>query len=729
MALVGAVIAAPQTTTTAGAQGWGGFTATSVPSTLEAGGPNASPAFTAAITDDLGGSGVDLFVSNHAKSSEWLTDWDGSAKVFKDGVRAPGQVDSHGAAFTDIDGDGDDDLIESSGRTHITRVFKNTGGLLTEINNHGLEDVDGRGRTVLMVDINNDGAMDVLIVNLDRTLLSEKNPPAADPAEPSELYLNNGSGTKWTKVADPNTVIDNGNLRYAHVTTTGPGMEPVIITSNSAQFAVDTVQTDSATLISAVNPVNRSEFLANNATRMRDIALGDMDGDLKPEFIVARQDDRLADENSQVGLLPIGIGQVSTSSFDSRMINAVSGSEKADNCRSVALADYDNDADLDIFGGCAMLESGQTMNIILLNNGKGVFTLGAASLVPATGANTATVAVNADFNQDGWIDTYVGGGYDDQDGEDYIFMNKGGTSNHWLEIDLVGSNPDVIGAQVFVGTDKWQVRETGHRVHRGQDMKTLHFGLGSQTAIAPLQIMWPDGTFETCTVSGGVDKRVTVTQGSSSCSTQTKSGLVAAVSTAPDKTPVALCNGLPVTVDLSKGEKPTAGDDVIRGTSGADTINALGGNDTICSLQGNDTINAGDGFDKVFAGLGSDTIVGGKGNDKLVGGPGNDLIQGGKGNDRIQGGDGGDELWGQDGLDRIAGGNGNDTLRGGRFADELLGQLGRDALYGNEGEDVLKGGAWIDFFDGGPARDGCTLSDPSGAIEVRISCETGVFGL
>ena len=745
MALVAAVVAAPQATTTAGAQGWTGFTATSVPSGLTGGLANDSPAFTAAITEDLGGAATDIFVSNHAEASEWLIDWENTAAVFGGQGQATGTADSHGAAFSDIDGDGDDDLIETSGRTHITRVFKNNAGVLSEISGHGLEDVRGRGRTVLMVDVDDDGDMDALIANLDRTDLDcddgdtdtdpatpecfDGGPP--DAAAPSELYLNNGSGTTWTKVADPTTVLDNGNLRYAHVTTTGPGIEPVIITSSSAQFAIDTIQTDSATLVSAINPVNTSSFAAQNANMMRDIALGDLDGDLAPEVVVARQDDFLATGTQDfLGELPIAIGQVSTSSLVSKVLQPVSGDLLADNCRTIAIADYDNDGDLDIFGGCAMLEKPQTRNIMLLNDGNGNFTIGSSALVPATAAGgTATVVVNADFNEDGWIDTYVGGGYDTQKGEDYIFLNQGGTSNHWLEIDLVGSNPDAIGAQVFLGTNKWQVRETGHRVHRGQDMETLHFGLGSQTAIAPLEIMWPDGTFETCTVEGGVDQRVTITQGSASCDTQTKSGMLAALGTTPDTTPPLFCNALQVTVDLSKGDVPTEGDDVIRGTSGPDTINGLGGNDTICSLQGNDTINGGDGFDKVFAGQGADSIIGGAGNDKLVGGPGNDTIMGGNGNDRIQGGDGADELYGENGLDRVAGAAGNDILRGGKFADELLGGLGRDDLFGDQGDDVLKGGAWIDTFDGGAGSDGCTLTDPSGNPEIRISCETGVFGL
>lgn len=194
------------------------------------------------------------------------------------------------------------------------------------------------------------------------------------------------------------------------------------------------------------------------------------------------------------------------------------------------------------------------------------------------------------------------------------------------------------------------------------------------------------------------------------------------------KNPPVLCGGAVVTVDLSEGETPTEGDDVIRGTSGPDIINALGGNDIICSLQGDDTINAGDGFDQVFAGDGADSVAGGIGNDKLVGGSGNDEILGERGNDRIQGGAGADELDGGSGSDRIAGGTGNDVLRGGTFADELLGGLGRDQLFGDEGDDVLRGGAWIDVMNGGPQNDGCTLTDPSGLVETRVSCETGVFG-
>jgi len=612
---------------------------------------------------------------------------------------------------------------------HNTRLFKNNGGVLAATSAGGLEDFDGRGRTVLMVDIDGDSDMDALIVNLDRTLVPDPN--GVGP-QPSELYLNNGTGTAWTKVADPNQVLDDGSLRYVHLTSTGPGQPQVVLTSNSFAFAIDTIRTNVNGLVADPNPVNTTAGVNDNASNIRDIALGDIDGDLAPEWVAARQDD--FDMNGLTGTLPIGFGEISKSSLVTDDITDISTSALADSCRTVALADYDNDADLDIFGGCAFNEGGQTQNIVLLNDGAGNFTIAPAAQVPAFPANnTATVAVNADFNDDGWIDTYVGGGYDSQPGEDMIYLNGGG-SNNYVKVELVGDNPDAAGAQVFVGTNKWQVRETGHRGHRGQDMKELHFGLGSQAQIAPVEIMWPDGTFERCSVAG-INQTVTITKGGPDCEAQTQSGLLANLAGAPNMTPVGppttalTCNNLPVTVNLAAGETPTAGADVIRGTSGPDVINGLGGNDTICSLAGDDVINGGDGFDKVFAGGGNDTINGDAGNDTLIGGSGNDTINGGIGNDRIQGGDGVDTLNGDGGPDRITGGNGNDIIMGGTHGDDLYGNLGRDQINGDGGNDVIRGGAWKDTMNGGNGTDGCTLTDPGGLTETRVNCETGVFGL
>ncbi|MGI9600635.1 MAG: S8 family serine peptidase [Acidimicrobiales bacterium] len=228
----------------------------------------------------------------------------------------------------------------------------------------------------------------------------------------------------------------------------------------------------------------------------------------------------------------------------------------------------------------------------------------------------------------------------------------------------------------------------------------------------------------------------------------------------------SFCNGLPVTVDLSLGQSPTANDDVILGTAGPDTIVAGLGNDTVCSLGGDDTVNGGAGNDWVDAGAdndivfgldGADTLEGGAGDDQLLGFAGDDILSGGSGadilnggadNDSLDGGDHNDQLYGQggddtadggsgddfiigvDGTDELDGGPGNDVVNGGPGGDTLNGSTGDDVLYGLAGDDTLNGGddndsvfgqLGSDTIDGGAGDDALwgneqddTITDPSG---------------
>jgi len=166
-ALVAATVVAPSATT-AGAQttAWGGFTAISAPSNVNENDFNESAAFSAAVTEDLGGDDVDLWVNNHAESSETLVDFAGgtaTASLFASVDRITqandpaNESDSHGGSFSDIDGDGDEDFIETSGNGSVTRIFENNNGVLEA--SATLGSAGQRARTVLMVDIDNDGDM------------------------------------------------------------------------------------------------------------------------------------------------------------------------------------------------------------------------------------------------------------------------------------------------------------------------------------------------------------------------------------------------------------------------------------------------------------------------------------------------------------------------------------------------------------------------------------------
>ena len=177
------------------------------------------------------------------------------------------------------------------------------------------------------------------------------------------------------------------------------------------------------------------------------------------------------------------------------------------------------------------------------------------------------------------------------------------------------------------------------------------------------------------------------------------------------------CNGSVVTVNLSYGHVPTAGDDVILGTPDADVIFAGTGNDIVCAGGGNDRVQgqAGDdvilgeaGIDYLRGGDGDDVVDGGIGNDRLFGDTGSDLLLGGDGRDVIRGGAGADTIEGGLRNDRLSGNAGADIIRGGNGRDTILGHVGDDTLFGGGGNDRIYGGGGNDRLNGQVGRDRCS---------------------
>lgn len=173
------------------------------------------------------------------------------------------------------------------------------------------------------------------------------------------------------------------------------------------------------------------------------------------------------------------------------------------------------------------------------------------------------------------------------------------------------------------------------------------------------------------------------------------------------------CLGRPVTVNVSLGELPTAGPDVILGTSGADEVSGLGGEDVVCGLGGADRIDGGDGDDLVDAGAGADLVASVAGSDASRGGPGVDTVSYaaatagvaldlGVTTEQDTGGAGRDIVTG---FESAVGGSAADVLRGTGGANTLTGARGGDTLAGRAGGDSLAGGKGRDSCGGGPGRD------------------------
>lgn len=157
------------------------------------------------------------------------------------------------------------------------------------------------------------------------------------------------------------------------------------------------------------------------------------------------------------------------------------------NGRSATLGDYDNDGRLDIY----VCNNGQA-NVLLHNEGAGVFTTATTYPLDETGQSYG--AAWADFDRDGDLDLYMAS----NSGPNRLFRNENPWRNHYVQIDLVGteSNRSSIGALVACYPRSrapiWrQVGGDGGYV--SQNSATVEFGLADAFGIDSLRILWPSG--------------------------------------------------------------------------------------------------------------------------------------------------------------------------------------------------------------------------------------------
>jgi hypothetical protein len=129
------------------------------------------------------------------------------------------------------------------------------------------------------------------------------------------------------------------------------------------------------------------------------------------------------------------------------------------------------------------------------NNGRGVFEnvsdqLGPDFLLPRVSRGAAI----ADFDNDGDLDILVS-----NNGQvPQLLRNDGGNTNHWLEIFLIGtkSNRDGVGARVKLSAGDlvlYDQRKGGMSYQSAQDPR-LHFGLGQHSTVDSVEILWPSGS-------------------------------------------------------------------------------------------------------------------------------------------------------------------------------------------------------------------------------------------
>jgi hypothetical protein len=136
--------------------------------------------------------------------------------LFDDMTEAAGVQDGSwgwSASFGDLDNDGDLDLYHVNGwatspqhQNTPNRLFENLGdGTFTEVAAEAGAEAPGDGRGVILADFDDDGDLDIFVVN-NQEVIKEGSPPVTGPGRPVLLRNDTVTDNGWLKVtleADP----------------------------------------------------------------------------------------------------------------------------------------------------------------------------------------------------------------------------------------------------------------------------------------------------------------------------------------------------------------------------------------------------------------------------------------------------------------------------------------------------------------------------------------------
>ena len=188
----------------------------------------------------------------------------------------PSTPDGHGAGWGDFDNDGDQDIVQlvgagsgvSSG-PNLFLVFNNDI-FIDEAAGRGLDFPLGRGRTPLWLDWNNDGMLDIYVSNLIRP----------DGRAPSVYFQQNNGLFLIPEAGD---LTSNTNNLFAQSSDLLGDGRNMLIVHNQNNYPSRIFEFGADPVIDL-----RAQLNIPNSTSVRDVAIEDFNGDLLPDFYLAR---------------------------------------------------------------------------------------------------------------------------------------------------------------------------------------------------------------------------------------------------------------------------------------------------------------------------------------------------------------------------------------------------------------------------------------------------------
>ncbi|MBX7081989.1 MAG: CRTAC1 family protein [Nannocystaceae bacterium] len=450
----------------------------------------------AAVADIDGDDDLDLFAGRFEDVDVLLrNEGDGSFTDITLGAGLTEVRHSSGAAFADIDNDGDQDLyvLSIGGYGYLLYINDGAGNFVQEAELRGADlttDVVHTGTSATFGDYDLDGWLDVFVGEWRTTSANGPLPSRArllhnlGPAQPGVFEdVTDAAGVNMDAVWSQVGWDIEGTFVFAPIFADldDDGFPELMVSSDFAASRLFWNQGD-GTFVDGT--VAAGVGLDHNGMGC---AVGDHDGDGDLDWYVTSisddqspSDNRLYDNQGDgtfVDVAPtLGVGESGWG-------------------WGTFFFDPDNDGDLDLFAATGYYYAAYTMDPLRLWRNDGVAPwVDVAAEAGFAGPMQRRGALPLDYDADGDEDVFVVVNA----GTPELYRNEHGNQFGWLRVRAVGSssNRDGIGARVRLWRDEGgpvQLREIGAGGHYdGHGERVAHFGLGpGDGAVAHVEVYWP----------------------------------------------------------------------------------------------------------------------------------------------------------------------------------------------------------------------------------------------
>ena len=414
-----------------------------------------------------------------------------------------------GVAVGDYDNDGHPDLFVSG--VHGNTLYHNNGdGTFSDVTKKaGLDRANDAefgplwSVAAAWVDVNNDGLLDLFVVNYLQWNYSDKplctidaTPEYCHPrfykGLPNQLFLNQGDGT-FKDVSKEWGIRDQvGKGMGVGVADYDLDGKPDLFVTNDAGynflFHNLGIKFEEVAFQTGTALPEEGAFISGMGLDFRDF---DNDGYPDIAFVALNKQTFPLFKNTGKGEFV----EVTASSGMGKQSMDMSGFGSA-------LYDFDNDGWKDWFVSRGHVsatnppgEAVRQPNTVFRNlgaSGKWEGLTGRAGFADSTAARHRGCAFG-DLLGNGRIDVAV----TSMDRNAEVWMNNSPNSNHWLDIALKGvkSNRDGIGARVKVVTKAGAQfnHQTSSVCYASSSLGPVHFGLGTEAIASTVEIVWPSG--------------------------------------------------------------------------------------------------------------------------------------------------------------------------------------------------------------------------------------------